>query len=211
MAAGLSARLLARGSALCLVAGYVDAIGYTELGGVFAANMTGNSVLFAIAAARGEGVRAAAYVLTLASFFLGALAAAGLRRWTGRAAVPLLAAALLMLGASAVGAHDPKLALLALAMGLQGASVSRFGPVALQTVVVTGTIVRLSETIVARLASPSTPPEPGSVRLHAFAWIAYGLGAAAAIGAQHVMSHPLWAAATLLLVVAGDVGAARER
>lgn len=210
MADGLNARLLARGSGLCLVAGYVDAISYTELGSVFAANMTGNSVLLAIAAARGEGTRAMGYVLTLAAFFAGALAAAALRRSTGRAAVPLALGVLLLLASSFL-LPDLRRAALALTMGLLGASVSRFGPVALQTVVVTGTIVRLSETIVARLAPTPSPPEPGSVRLHALAWTAYGAGAALAIFAQHLTSRPIFAAAALLLVISIDVGRAGLR
>ena len=65
---------------LCGIAGYVDALGYLKLGSVFAANMTGNTVLLAIVLAQGEWARAAVYGLTLAAFFAGALSASVLKR-----------------------------------------------------------------------------------------------------------------------------------
>ena len=55
----LTPRLFSRAALLCLIAGYVDIIGYIDLGGVFAANMTGNSVLLVLAMARGEAARSA--------------------------------------------------------------------------------------------------------------------------------------------------------
>src|ERR1700722_10341767 len=101
MAELLTRRLIARAASLCLVAGFVDAVGYTELGGVFAANMTGNSVLFAVAAVRGEGARAASYAATLAAFLMAAIIGSVLRRTSGRSATPLLAAVVLLTFAAA--------------------------------------------------------------------------------------------------------------
>jgi uncharacterized membrane protein YoaK (UPF0700 family) len=140
---------------LCIVAGYVDAFGYLTLGHVFAANMTGNTVLLAIAAARGELALSATYVLTLGAFLAGALCAASLKRIVGRAELPLLlaAAVLAVLCATSLD-RDASLVLLAASMGLQGAALSRFGASSLHTVVVTGTIVRLAEGLVALFGLP---------------------------------------------------------
>ncbi|HEY6359177.1 MAG TPA: YoaK family protein [Vicinamibacterales bacterium] len=150
MAAGTPlARSVLRASLLCLTAGYVDAFGYIMLDRVFAANMTGNTVLLAIAAAKGELVLMRAYIVTLATFFLAAVAGAILRRLFERAYLTLiLAAGLLFIASVAEADRTWTLTFLAAAMGLQGASISRFGPASLQTVVVTGTIVRLAEELV---------------------------------------------------------------
>lgn len=199
-------RILARAAGLCLVAGFVDAIGYTEMGGVFAANMTGNSVLLAIAAVRGEGARTAVYGFTLASFLIGALAAATLRRTTGKPTAGLGAAvALLAAAAVTTMGHTGRLALLAFTMGLQGASISRFGAYNLHTVVVTGTIVRLAEYCVDHILPSQRAPEPGATPLHALAWVAYGSGAAIATATQHVTHWPLLVAALILLSITIEV------
>jgi uncharacterized membrane protein YoaK (UPF0700 family) len=206
VAPAIEARPLARAGALCLVAGFVDAVSYTELGAIFAANMTGNSVLFAIAAARGEEARAASYALTLVVFLLGAIASAFLRRATRRPAVALVAAAgLLLLAAVVPASRDEQLALLACAMGLQGGAITRFGPTNLTTVVVTGTMVRLADTLVERMMPGGRVPAPDTARLDALAWVSYIAGAALAVGAQHVMAHPLILAVIALVAVAAEV------
>ena len=207
MALGPEARARARAGALCLVAGFVDAVSYTELGAIFAANMTGNSVLFAIAAARGDGARAASYALTLVVFLAGAIVSALLRRMTGRPALALVAAAGLLLVASAVPATRPEqLALLACAMGLQGGAITRFGAANLTTVVVTGTMVRLADNLVERvMPADRAAPAPETARLDAFAWAAYIAGAALAMGARHIMAQPLLIAVLALVAIAAEV------
>lgn len=75
-------------SALCvlslgLIAGYVDAVGYVELRGIFTAAMTGNATTFGISLADGNWFRAAS-VGTVLGLFLrcagGKPAAAGAAR-----------------------------------------------------------------------------------------------------------------------------------
>lgn len=204
----LTGRLVARAAGLCLVAGYVDALGYTELGGVFAANMTGNSVLMAIAAARGLWPRTESYAATLAAFLAGAIVACVLRRWTGRPAVVLLAAsALLMAAAMAPLPPGLSLPLLAATMGMQGAAISRFGPAALQTVVVTGTMVRLADELVEPWWPSAVQPIAGAAWLDGAAWLAYVAAAAAAVAMRRVMDRPLLLAALMLLLIAAEVAA----
>ena len=212
MAQAIDTRSLARGGALCLIAGFVDAVSYTELGAIFAANMTGNSVLFAIAAVRGESARAASYALTLAVFLAGAIISSLLRRITKQPAVALVgAAALLLVAALVPAARDQQLALLACAMGLQGGAITRFGPINLTTVVVTGTMVRLADNLVEHVMPANSVPAPQSARLDALAWFAYIAGAALAVGAQHIMAQPLILAVIGLLVIAAEVTAATQR
>ncbi|MFO1062072.1 MAG: DUF1275 family protein [Dongiaceae bacterium] len=177
---------------LCLAAGYADAFGYLRLGGIFTANMTGNSVLLAIAAARGEAGQAAACGLVLAAFLAGALLAVLLRRRLAdrRAPALLLAALLLAAAALLLLAGLPAwpgwllAAALALAMGLQGASLGRFAGTALQTVVVTGTLLRLAELAAGIRPAAAAAPDRRPLALTAAAWLAYAggalLGAAAA-------------------------------
>ena len=212
MAQAIDTRSLARGGALCLIAGFVDAVSYTELGAIFAANMTGNSVLFAIAAVRGESARAASYALTLAVFLAGAIISSLLRRITKQSAVALAgAAALLLVAALVPAARDQQLALLACAMGLQGGAITRFGPINLTTVVVTGTMVRLADNLVDHVMPANSVHAPQSARLDALAWFAYIAGAALAVGAQHIMAQPLILAVIGLLVIAAEVTAATQR
>ena len=208
MADGLAPRTLARAGILCLIAGYVDAIGYTELGGVFAANMTGNSVLLVLAAARGETARAGSYLVTLAAFLAGAIAASILRRATRQPVSALLAAAALLIVAALVPLTPlAELTVLAAAMGLQGAAITRFGSTSLQTVVVTGTMIRLADNLVEHAMPERTDRTPGATTLDALAWFSYIAGAALAIAARHVMARPLILAAVALLAVAAETAA----
>src|SRR2546430_888777 len=58
--------------ALTCVAGLVDAISYLELGHVFTAMMTGNTVLLALALGQGEAMAALRSILALVAFSAGA-------------------------------------------------------------------------------------------------------------------------------------------
>src|SRR5581483_2107231 len=148
----VSARAVAQAGALCLVAGYVDALGYIQYGSVFAANMTGNTVLLAISAAKSDWERVTTYALTLATFLVGGLVSETMLRILRRPGVPLLLSALPLVAVFATGADGrTALALLALGMGLQGAAVSRFHGANLQTVVITGTLLKLTEAGVDRV------------------------------------------------------------
>src|SRR5579862_2124319 len=89
---------LRRAGILCLVAGFVDAYGYLALGHVFAANMTGNTVLLGIAAAEGDGGRTLTYAVTLIAFLCGALLASLAIRRYGKRPLVLLGVALLLAG-----------------------------------------------------------------------------------------------------------------
>lgn len=181
----------ARAVLLCLIAGYVDAIGYIDYEHVFAANMTGNTVLMAVSLAEREWPRAAAFAITLAAFVAAALAAEIARRRGLRPVVPLLASGVPLIIVYAI--HPPAelvLPTLAFGMGLQGASVSRFSDINVQTVVVTSTLLKFAEAMVFRLVpgrgDRRPPPPRPALPVFFFTWTAYAAGAALSIAAREV-------------------------
>lgn len=190
---------------LCGIAGYVDALGYLKLGSVFAANMTGNTVLLAIVLAQGEWARAAVYGLTLAAFFAGALSASVLKRALPNGAwLPLLVQAVLLIAASLwpLGA-DKELVLLAFGMGLQGAAVTQLAGTSLYTVVITSTICRLASGIVDQLWPAGRGARAPSGRapwlIFVVAWLFYGIGAAVEVLLFDGLRLPLVVPAVLLV------------
>jgi uncharacterized membrane protein YoaK (UPF0700 family) len=200
---------LRRAGILCLVAGFVDAYGYISLGHVFVANMTGNTVLLGISAAERDGPRTLTYAVTLIAFFAGALLASLVIRSVGKRPLVLLAVALLLAAVPFLPLDErTELLLLTFAMGLQGAALSRFGNSSINTVVVTGTMLRLADEITARLLSvleKVPPPPPGAISIPLFGWLIYGIGAALGTLFLGFLAYPLLAPAALLLVIAADV------
>jgi uncharacterized membrane protein YoaK (UPF0700 family) len=188
---------------LCAVAGFVDAFGYVAFGHVFAANMTGTSVLLSISAASGDWHRVAVYAATLAAFVAGAFVAGLFKHALQRPFVAFLAAGALLaavplLAAGGTGA----LVLLAAAMGLQGAALNRFGSVTLPTIVITGNILRLADGLVARLwaawrtgAATAANEETGFA---AVAWLTYAVGGALGVGGTVLGPFTLLGPALLL-------------
>ncbi len=145
--------------ALTVVTGVVDAASYLKLGHVFVANMTGNVVFLGFALAGASGLSAAASLIALGAFLLGALAGGwiGARSSAHRghvlraanvAQIPLMGVALLV----AVLASSPPdrpvryalTATLALAMGVQNAAAQRLAVPDLTTTVLTRTLTGLA-------------------------------------------------------------------
>lgn len=190
-------------AALCLVAGFVDAIGYIELGHVFTANMTGNTVLLGGALAKGDRI-ALSYAATIGAFALGAAAATILRM--ARVPLPalfLFASAVLVGVAVAKPATFAALCALAFVMGLQGGAISTFSGIRLPTVVVTSTLVNLIDGLVRRGLHRAEAPAPPAAQLRHLtaAWIAYGIGGGSAVLAQGLLPMPLAVPATIYVIV----------
>ncbi|MFD9333230.1 YoaK family protein [Streptomyces sp. NPDC060028] len=136
---------------LTFVSGLVDAVSYLGLDHVFVANMTGNVVFLGFALAGDRQLSAAASLLALSAFSLGAMAAGRLRRATEAARMfePLMAVqAVLVSGALALTAGGAGrlavIGLLALGMGLQNAVVHRLAVPDLTTTVLTRTLTALA-------------------------------------------------------------------
>jgi uncharacterized membrane protein YoaK (UPF0700 family) len=189
---------------LTIVAGMADAVGYVAMGGVFAANMTGNTVLAGLALGEGHFALAAQRMAPLTTFFLGALLARLLLRLGRRPAVPLLieAAILAVVDFLPIG-REAALMLVALAMGLQASAITHFGGTAVSTVVVTSTLARIAETALDRLwpAHKALPATAATPRLLALTWIGYLAGAVAGVLLVPVLPWPLLVPAALLMAV----------
>ena len=86
--------------------------------------------------------------------------------------------------------------MLAGAMGLQAASMTRFGAVTISTVVVTSVIVRIVEGTVLRKKPPDVA---AAMPVLAAAWLAYAIGAAASVAASPLGDAILFVPVALLL------------
>lgn len=174
------------------------------MGGVFAANMTGNTVLAGIAAAEGHYLNAGRHFAPLLAFFIGAmLARLLLRPWHKPAIAVLLEAAMIAgLGFLPIGIETAVL-ILALAMGMQAAAITHFSGAAVSTVVVTSTLARTAEATLDRVwpTEKRVLPAVTTPRLLALTWIGYLLGAVAGALLLHVMPYPLIVPAALLVLV----------
>ena len=189
---------------LTLVAGIADAVGYITMGSVFAANMTGNTVLAGIALAQGHWLDAWRHLAPLIAFFAGAMISRLLLRLlrTPTAGLLVEAALLAVVGFLPV-APEGAVLIVAAAMGMQASAITHFAGSAVSTVVVTSTMARGADAVLDRLwpGDDRTPPSVTSRRLLAFTWIGYLVGAV--IGALLVpfVAYPLLVPAALLLLV----------
>jgi uncharacterized membrane protein YoaK (UPF0700 family) len=170
-------------------AGYVDAVSYLALGRVFTANMTGNTVLFGLAlvqADRGAIVRTA---LALGAFVTGAAIGAWLvhrsdspAHWPRGVTVALGVESVLLaaLAAERSSMLVGRVALAALAMGVQSAAARRLDVFGIATTFVTGTLTSLVSLIARHGVGPATTGH--GKRMLATAWGVYVVGAMAAGG-----------------------------
>ena len=189
---------------LTLLSGVVDAVSLLGLGQVFVANMTGNLVLVGLTFARAPESSPAGPLTALAGFVAGSLLvrAVAPRHVNHRALVgmcALLEAALFVVAVltwSYDGGHEPVLlpiALCAVALGAQNASVRRLGVAGLTTTVMTSTLTGL----VAGRAEERTASSTGRQALSVLTLVA-----GAALGAAVVrLAGPRWAL-TMVAVLA---------
>lgn len=195
--------------ALGLVSGYVDALGYLELKGVYTGAMTGNSTQFGTSLVMGAGHRTGLLALVLAIFFAGGISASLMKRrlrslgdgWLIMGAILAIVQAL-SLGLDAPHRVPYEVGLLAVAMAIQGETLSRFDGISIQTVVMTNNMLKCASGIadwlayaVGRLARrvASDRPEVAATVLPGMAWLTYVAGAAGAVvGAESARLPFLW-------------------
>lgn len=194
-------------ASLCAASGIADAVGFVE-SGVFAANMTGNTVLAGLSVAAGNWATALERALTLATFLAGALVGrALLRAARGRSWLALGVEAAMLVVSAFLDPHAPvTIWLIAAAMGVQSTGMTRFGNLSISTVVVTSTLSRLAESAVDRIVPRRQPhrtgPDVAAPRLLAAAWLCYGLGALFAAFLLRFTPHTLLVPALIVLLVA---------
>lgn len=206
--------LWALAAGMAMLAGYVDAIGFLRLGGLFVSFMSGNSTQLGVAiAGRTGGVAVAAGLL--ASFVLGvmlgarvALAAGAWRKPAVLALVTLLLALATAAG-TMTAASMAALVLLALAMGAENNVFQRGGEVSVGVTYMTGTLVKLGQHLA--VASAGGPRWRWLPYLLLWSGLVAGAVAGAALYPLHGL-HALWgavAAAGVLTVVAWRMGPAQ--
>jgi uncharacterized membrane protein YoaK (UPF0700 family) len=214
---------------LVLVTGFVDAIGFTRLFGVFPANQTGNIVLFGISI--GDGVTGDWWRpgLAMLAFAVGvALAHRGGRRITARARRPaLLAVETLALATVALLAGDVQqqhqlhgstevvvLIVAALAMGVQTVLLGRVAGISVSTTFETGALVQLTETVDDITGVRSSDAGRRTVLVLASIVVGYATGAALGTATARGWGRALWipviVVATLTLVATARARASRS-
>jgi uncharacterized membrane protein YoaK (UPF0700 family) len=145
-----SRRNLALACALSALAGYVDAIGFLHLGGLFVSFMSGNSTRLGVDLAEGHWSSAAGAIGVIALFVAGAAAGSLIvytRAFHGQGWV-LLAEALLLAAAAlfhALGAPLLAIAAMVLAMGLENAVFQAEGGAGLGLTYMTGALVKVGQ------------------------------------------------------------------
>jgi uncharacterized membrane protein YoaK (UPF0700 family) len=145
-----SPRNVVLASALSALAGYVDAIGFLHLGGLFVSFMSGNSTRLGVSLSEGEWSSAATSLGLIAMFVIGAAAGSliVLGRGVNRQPWILLAEALLLAIAAlcyAFGFSNAAVAAIVLAMGLENAVFQIEGGAGLGLTYVTGALVKVGQ------------------------------------------------------------------
>ena len=174
------------------------------MGGVFAANMTGNTVLAGIAFAKFDWSDAARHLATLVAFFAGAVLSRLLLRLTHspKPCLVLEAAILAVVGFLPIS-QEPAVLIVAVAMGIQASAVTHFAQAAVSTVVVTSTLARTADAFLDKLWPGGTGvlPPVSNGRLLAISWAGYLTGAVVGAVLLKVMAWPLLVPAALLLLL----------
>ncbi len=198
--------------ALTIVCGIVEVIGYMDVGHIYPAIMTGNTVQLGYTLSQSDWGHFLTIGYAIASFFAGCMIASLIRRHLRRPPVELALMALVLVIAGFVRL-DPalrvpvELPLLALALSMQGETVASFGGVSLQTLVVTNNMVKFSDAVVGRYLSGSGGKRPAlqEAVLPGLAWLTYSLAAAAGAVADTGLTYPFLIPAALLLLVMVDL------
>jgi uncharacterized membrane protein YoaK (UPF0700 family) len=164
---------------LALIAGCVDAVGFTELGGYFVSFMSGNSTRLGLHIAYQEWSSALFVAGLIALFVGGAALGALIDEMAGRLSAAMLfivEAALLAAAAMLIdGAHSMAgIVLLPVAMGLSNALVLGERGARVGLTYMTGTLVRIG-TGITRLGRPG---EARGVLLDCMLWLALVIGVA---------------------------------
>lgn len=149
--------------ALVAIAGWVDAVGYLQLGHQFISFMSGNTTQMAVGLGRGHwseaGILAAIIFLFVAGVVLGTLLAQAVGKW--RLPAVLGVEAILLVMALLLPAPVGPLPLAALpvilAMGLQNAALEHLGKKNVSLTYVTGTLVGIGRGLAAAVGRKGEP------------------------------------------------------
>lgn len=187
-------RFLAAG--LSALAGFVDALGFMQLGGFFVSFMSGNSTRLGVglASASTTAVIAGGLIFT---FVLGVMAGSWLGLRSGirrRLAVLALVSGLLACGAAlaSLGMVWPAVLAMTLAMGAENAVFDRDGEVDIGLTYMTGALVKLGQRLV--MALRGGPAWRWATSLMLWAGLVSGAGLGA-LAHERLGLQALWLAA----------------
>jgi uncharacterized membrane protein YoaK (UPF0700 family) len=167
-------RALALG--LSALAGFVDAIGFVQLGGFFVSFMSGNSTRLAVGLFHSSADWQLAAVL-IVTFLAGTVAGSLAGRIFVRRHLAVLMLVTIMLVLSAISASSGwtllSALLLAAAMGAENATFERVGEVQIGLTYMTGTLVKVGQ----RIAGAIMGDDPRAWIAYAQLWLALVAGA----------------------------------
>jgi uncharacterized membrane protein YoaK (UPF0700 family) len=208
-----SRRNIALACALSALAGYVDAIGFLHLRGLFVSFMSGNSTRMGVSLAEGQWLHAATSLSLIALFVIGAAAGSllVLGRGANRQPWVLLAEALLLAAAAlgyAIGRPNAAVAAMVLAMGLENAVFQIEGGAGLGLTYVTGALVKVGQLLATALTGG---PRWGWLP-NLLLWAALVAGAACGALAYHWINlAAIWFAAGAALALSAIVAVTVHR
>lgn len=188
-------------SGVAALAGYLDAVGFLTLNGLFVSFMSGNSTQLAVDLVLGGPMAAVAAGL-VGAFVGGVIAGALAARVAGPARKPVVLLLVTILLAVAALLNAPSAVfVMAAAMGAANGVFQRDGEVSIGVTYMTGTLVKLGQ----RLAAAITGGARWAWIPHLLLWSALVTGAALGTLAHlHAGPHALWlaTAAALILTIA---------
>jgi len=199
--------------ALSALAGYVDAIGYLHLGGLFVSFMSGNSTQMGVSLGEGQWSGAAKSLGLIALFVIGAAIGSLIvfGRGANRQALLLLAEAMLLALAAlcyAFGLSNAAIATIVLAMGLENAVFQVDGRAGLGVTYVTGALVKVGQLAAEALSGGARWGWVPNLLL----WAALVTGAACGALAYHWINlAAIWFAAAAALALSMIVAATMHR
>lgn len=186
------------------LAGYVDSLGFLQLGGVFVSFMSGNSTRLAANLAEGHWPAAAHLAAILGLFVLGSFAGAlvaGGEDARSRSRVLMFEGLLLALAAAAagLGLTPAAVGLMVLAMGAENSVFLRNGEVGISLTYMTGTLVKLGQA----LAGAVKGGDRSAFRPYLTLWAGLTFGAVlGALTFGRLGLAALWPAALFALIMA---------
>jgi uncharacterized membrane protein YoaK (UPF0700 family) len=208
-----STRNISLACALSALAGYVDAIGFLHLGGLFVSFMSGNSTRLGVSLAEGQWSAALESFGLIVLFVMGAAAGSLIVLGHGANRQPwVLLAEALLLGAGALayafGLPNTAVGALVVAMGLENAVFQIRGGAGLGLTYVTGALVKVGQLAAAALRGGARWAWAPNLLL----WAALVAGSLCGAAAYHWINlAAIWFAAAAALALSGIVAVTVHR
>lgn len=190
---------------LAFLAGFIDALGFLSLGGVFVSFMSGNSTRFAVGLIEGDSYLVALIpFLMIVLFVIGVMVGRVVRHFfrqaPSTAVLVFICAALSCAGISyEFGSILTAAAFMTLSMGAANNIFVHNGEVSIAVTYITGALVKFGQ----RLATRILGERDHSWKPHILLWLALVTGSACgASGYVFLNLHALWAAVCMSLALA---------